>query len=231
MPARGAGIVLSSLITNRKKPIAQASRGSAARFQIPDNYQRTIERHSRHLRTACTLEPTQLAKLPGMAFRYPLRVAPTPIIMRGNCSRKPVTYQILTSLTGVRHVIESGSQPRWLSVAEASRKLGITETAVRKRIRVGSLPSRGQRGETQVLIVAGAEGRPSSQPLPALLPTNAEVSRLVGELSELRARLADAQLDRDRWHAAAVAAREDARLAAVARDAAERELRMLLGRS
>ena len=56
------------------------------------------------------------------------------------------------------------------------------------------------------------------------------MARLAGELAELRARLADAQQDRDRWHAAALEAREDARMAAAARDAAERELRMLLTR-
>ncbi len=35
-----------------------------------------------------------------------------------------------------------------------------------------------------------------------------EVARLTGELTELRARLADAQADRDRWHASATAAIE-----------------------
>jgi hypothetical protein len=35
-----------------------------------------------------------------------------------------------------------------------------------------------------------------------------EVARLQGELTEVRARLADAQADRDRWHASATAAIE-----------------------
>jgi hypothetical protein len=35
-----------------------------------------------------------------------------------------------------------------------------------------------------------------------------EVARLQGELAELRARLVDAQADRDRWHASATAAIE-----------------------
>jgi hypothetical protein len=35
-----------------------------------------------------------------------------------------------------------------------------------------------------------------------------EVARLQGELAEVRARLADAQADRDRWHASATAAFE-----------------------
>jgi hypothetical protein len=130
-------------------------------------------------------------------------------------------------------MIESGSQPAWMSVAEASRVLRISETAVRKRVRIGALPARGDRGSTEVLIsIANLPAR-SSQPTRSELGSEArcEGERLVAELSEVRARLADAQLERDRWHSAAMEARADARAAEAARSAVERELRMLLSQS
>jgi hypothetical protein len=129
-------------------------------------------------------------------------------------------------------VIDHGSQPQWKSVAAAARALEITETAVRKRIRAGVLSARGDRGATEVLILVAN----SSQSKTDLVQSNSsragdgEAARLAAELIELRARLADLQLDRDRWHTVAIEAREDARAAAAARDAVERELRMLLGR-
>ncbi len=129
-------------------------------------------------------------------------------------------------------MIESGSQPTWLSVAEASRTLQITETAVRKRIRSGTLPARGDRGSTEVLILA--PNRPADGSVPSWAEPGSEASlegaRLAAELAEVRAHLADAQLERDRWHLAAIEARSDARAAEAARIAVERELRMLLGR-
>jgi DNA-directed RNA polymerase specialized sigma24 family protein len=45
-------------------------------------------------------------------------------------------------------VSDTSSQPGWVSIAEAARTLGISETAVRKRIRAGTLPARGERGAT-----------------------------------------------------------------------------------
>lgn len=130
-------------------------------------------------------------------------------------------------------MIESSSQPAWVSVAEASRALEITETAVRKRIRSGSLPSRGDRGATEVLL-SGVNFSPHSfEPMQtgAEWEARQETARLAGELAEVRSRLADALLERDRWYEAAVEARAEARVAAAAREAAERELRLLLGRA
>lgn len=129
-------------------------------------------------------------------------------------------------------MLESGSQPGWVTVAEAARALEITETAVRKRIRSGLLPARGARGSTEVLISVDNRNRTGSQIEKHGLEISEsfESARLAGEVAELRARLADLQEDRDRWHQAALEARQDARDAHVARAAAERELRMLLTR-
>lgn len=130
-------------------------------------------------------------------------------------------------------MLESSSQPTWMSVAEASRMLEISETAVRKRIRTGALPSRGDRGSTEVLLSVANQSPVSSQSTRTQWGSEAscEEERLAAELAEVRARLADAQLERDRWHMAAVEARADARAAEAARSAVERELRMLLGQS
>lgn len=130
-------------------------------------------------------------------------------------------------------MIESSSQPAWMSVAEASRLLQISETAVRKRVRSGALPARGDRGSTEVLISIANLPTMSSQPARSALGSEArcEGERLVAELAEVRTRLADAQLERDRWHTAAIEARADARAAEAARSAVERELRMVLSQS
>lgn len=105
---------------------------------------------------------------------------------------------------------DTSSQPVWVSVAEAARALGISETAVRKRIRVRSLGARGERGATQVQIPIEDGSQLSSQLTKPNMPTDQtlEVARLTGELVELRARLADTQEDRDRWHANATAVLE-----------------------
>jgi hypothetical protein len=133
-------------------------------------------------------------------------------------------------------MVEPAEQAIWVSVAAAARTLRITEAAVRKRIRAGTMRARGERGRTEVLIQPHLQPHPGTHPSSVLveyelLTTSArEAARLAGELAELRARLADTQLDRDRWHRAAMEARQEARVAEAARDAAERELRLLLGR-
>jgi hypothetical protein len=120
-----------------------------------------------------------------------------------------------------------------MSVAEASRMLEISETAVRKRIRAGALSTRGDRGSTEVLISVPTNPTVRSQPTMSGLGNDAssDATRLAAELAEVRARLADAILERDRWHSAALEARADAKAAEAARSAVERELRMLLGQS
>jgi hypothetical protein len=120
-----------------------------------------------------------------------------------------------------------------MSVAEASRMLEISETAVRKRIRAGALSTRGDHGSTEVLISVPIQPTLSSQPGKAGLESesSSDAARLAAVLAEVRARLADAVLERDRWHSAALEARADAKAAEAARSAVERELRMLLGQS
>ena len=129
-------------------------------------------------------------------------------------------------------MIESSSSTRWMSVARASRVLGITETAVRKRISTGAIQSRGRRGSTEVLIGVEDDAQEVLQPVHEEVrpDTGPEVMRLTIELAELRMRLADALQDRDRWHAAATEARDEARAERTAREAIERELRIVLSR-
>ena len=130
-----------------------------------------------------------------------------------------------------RAMLDSGAEPGWLSVAEASRALGISETAVRKRIRTGALSMRDHRGRMEVRISADPVGNAGSQP-DASAELNhehsLEAARLAGELAELRERLVDVQRDRDRWHQLALESRDEARAAQAERAALERELRLAL---
>jgi hypothetical protein len=128
-------------------------------------------------------------------------------------------------------MLESSSQPIWLSVAEAARLLGITETAVRKRIGTGKLLARGDRGSTEVQVPSKAAEISSSELFSDWFATNRTFAEemLAGEVAELRAHLADVQQERDRWYHLAMEAREEARNAVAAREAAEREIRLLLG--
>jgi hypothetical protein len=127
-------------------------------------------------------------------------------------------------------VISLEEAGQWVTVARAAREFGITEAAVRKRIRSGALAARGQRGATQVLLTVSNSSEQSRQLVAAqpLIDSRAEVARMTEEVAELRARLAEAQTDRDRWYEAALAAREDARAEARSREAIERELRLAL---
>ena len=119
---------------------------------------------------------------------------------------------------------------QWVTVAHAARELGITEAAIRKRIRTGALSTRGQRGATQVLlpVIGGSELGSEPVAVQPLIDARAEVARLTEVVAELRARLAEAQTDRDRWYEAAKSAREEARAGARSREAIERELRLAL---
>jgi excisionase family DNA binding protein len=105
--------------------------------------------------------------------------------------------------------------PEHLTFAEAAERLNISADAVRMRVRRGKLASVRVNERTFVLWPqpeqtneprterTGSERRSAVQDDPRL-----EVARLQGELAEVRARLADAQADRDRWHASATAAIE-----------------------
>ena len=127
-------------------------------------------------------------------------------------------------------MINSGTEPGWLSVAEASRVLGISETAVRKRIRVGHLRARDHQGRKEVHVEVG-NFEASGYQLAGSTEFGLEAARMAGELAELRARFADVQQDRDRWHQLAVESRNEARVAEAERAALERELRLLLART
>jgi hypothetical protein len=127
-------------------------------------------------------------------------------------------------------MIDSGTEPGWLSVAEASRMLRISETAVRKRIRTGAIPTREHQGRKEVRILVEPEEATGSQP-GSDQECCQEAARLEGEVAELRERLVDVQRDRDRWHQLALETRDEARAAQAERAALERELRLVLART
>lgn len=77
-----------------------------------------------------------------------------------------------------------GSEPRWLTVREAAAALGITESAVRKRVEKGTLESRpGNDGRARVLVAERSATAPGTLP-----ETSAPGA---GEVAELRERVAE----------------------------------------
>jgi len=125
-----------------------------------------------------------------------------------------------------------------LPIPEAAERLGLTIDAVRMRIRRGTLQSVDLNGKKHVLAprldtdatrrdtdaTPPEQTSPDAEALVGLVSLVEELrseverlrrarddegdARLQGELGEVRARLADAQADRDRWHASATAAIE-----------------------
>src|SRR5215217_9653433 len=108
-----------------------------------------------------------------------------------------------------------------LSFAEAAERLNITPEAVRMRVHRAKLASIRVNERTFVLWRQPAVAEQPNEPRTERAGSERdadrsavhgdarlEVARLVGENAELRARLADAQEDRDRWHASATAAIE-----------------------
>jgi excisionase family DNA binding protein len=108
--------------------------------------------------------------------------------------------------------------PEHLTFAEAAERLNITADAVRMRVHRGKLASVRVNERTFVLWPQPSSAEQTNEPRTERtgsvnrsdVQDNArlEVARLQGELTELRARLADTQEDRDRWHASATAAIE-----------------------
>jgi excisionase family DNA binding protein len=112
----------------------------------------------------------------------------------------------------------ANEQPEHLTFAEAAERLNITTDAVRMRVHRGKLASIRVNERTFVLWPQPAAPEQANEPRTERTGSERrsavhddarlEVARLQGELSEVRARLADAQADRDRWHASATAAIE-----------------------
>ena len=102
-----------------------------------------------------------------------------------------------------------------LTFAEAAEGLNITADAVRMRVHRGKLASIRMNEHTFVLWPQPDQlNEPRTERTGSVNRSDVrddarlEVARLQGELAEVRARLADAQADRDRWHASATAAIE-----------------------
>jgi excisionase family DNA binding protein len=110
--------------------------------------------------------------------------------------------------------------PEHLTFTEAAERLNISADAVRMRVHRGKLGSIRVNDRTFVLWPqpehpheqrterTGSERRSSERRSAVHDDARLEVARLEGENAELRARLADTQADRDRWHASATAAIE-----------------------
>src|SRR5215207_4856093 len=102
-----------------------------------------------------------------------------------------------------------------LTFAEAAERLNITADAVRMRVHCGKLASIRMNEHTFVLWPQPDQlNEPRTERTGSVNRSDVrddarlEVARLQGELAEVRARRADAQADRDRWHASATAAIE-----------------------
>jgi hypothetical protein len=105
-----------------------------------------------------------------------------------------------------------------LTVARVAERPNITADAVRMRVRRGKLASIRANKRTFVRWTRPAITEQANEPRSDGIDSEQRsvvhhearlgVARLQGELSEVRARLADAQADRDRWHASATAATE-----------------------
>jgi hypothetical protein len=104
------------------------------------------------------------------------------------------------------------------TVREAAIALGVSEGAILKRIRRGTLPAeKDQAGQWRVSLPAGmavpdstgqvpdAAGAGTGQATPTALPaeTLARLAALEAENAALRGALAAAEKDRDAWHAQA----------------------------
>lgn len=131
----------------------------------------------------------------------------------------------------------------WCSVAEAARRLGVTPTAIRNRIRRGTLRTKpnGNIGHLvhlprpEPVPLTPADTVPGTVPPDALAAldraTDALVAELRGRLSELQARLASADAERmasqrEAAQERAQAAEERARLQTALSDTGQRLARL-----
>ena len=96
------------------------------------------------------------------------------------------------------------SEPRWVTVRAAAATLGITESAIRKRVAKGSLDSRaGNDGKLRVLVAEFPQ--PPPQPLSETsipgdgraVEFRAEVEELRRQVGELLTRAVAAEVERD----------------------------------
>lgn len=128
----------------------------------------------------------------------------------------------------------------WCSVAEAARRLGVTPTAIRNRIKRGTLKTRPNGNLGHLVLVPKPEPVPltpadtvtgtvsSTVPADALdRVTDALVAELRGRLSELQARITSAEaeriaLQREAAQERAQAAEERARLQRALMDTGQR---------
>jgi hypothetical protein len=129
----------------------------------------------------------------------------------------------------------SGTGGRY-SVPEVARLLGISERAVRKRITAGTLDAVKEAGVWIVTLEAvptepiGTTGGTGTAPQQAADPgsQNAPPDQDHRIIDELRARIADLELDRDRWHDQAQHEQENVRGLIVALSRAENRIDELL---
>jgi hypothetical protein len=91
----------------------------------------------------------------------------------------------------------SGTGGRY-SVPEVARMLGISERAVRKRITAGMLEAHKEAGAWVVTLPADLGG--GTGPEPAVPPEPRGGARVDERDSHQERRIADLELDRDRWH-------------------------------
>ena len=122
-------------------------------------------------------------------------------------------------------MVQDRDRRTWCSIAEAARRLGISERAVRKRIDAGRLEARretvGNRVRTVVAVPAAAAGAASG---------SAEVRDLAAQIARLEERLAASEAARDELER--VVAAKDAHLGElrIALDVERARVNMLIER-
>jgi hypothetical protein len=127
---------------------------------------------------------------------------------------------------------DPGGVPAGLGIIEAAHTLGITPTALRKRIRRGSLEAHKVGGVWRVLLPTGTPaGEPATDPAdtPATYPTAQDagtplLDALRDEVADLRRRLDHAEEERERQLTEASRALEREQVSSA-------ELRVLLQRA
>jgi polyhydroxyalkanoate synthesis regulator phasin len=98
-------------------------------------------------------------------------------------------------------VVPSPDEP-WCSVAEAARRLTVTPTAIRNRIKRGTLRTKPNGNLGHLVFVPRPEpvsltvDETGADTVPGTVPIDTLVAELRGRLTELQARIASAEVER-----------------------------------
>src|SRR3954453_2486504 len=94
---------------------------------------------------------------------------------------------------GESHPTDNQADDGWCSVNEAARRLGVTPTAIRNRIKRRTLETKPNGNYGHLVRVPVPEPVPLTVPEPVTLTPDPVVVELRGQVTELQTRLAVAQ--------------------------------------